>query len=71
MLLAFVAYFAFFNLQRVAETWMESGTTPAWIGVLWYQLLIVALTYAALVPGSLWVRRRLGWRRRSNGATTG
>jgi lipopolysaccharide export system permease protein len=64
MVLAFLAYFAFFNLQRLAETWMESGVTPAWMGVLWYQLLIVALTYAALVPGSLWIRRLLGRRPR-------
>jgi len=57
LLLAFLAYFAFFNLQRLAENWMELGVTPSWIGMLWYQAVIVLLVYAALVPGSFWFRR--------------
>jgi lipopolysaccharide export system permease protein len=57
LFLAFVAYFAFFNLQRLAESWMETGVTPAWLGTLWYQPFIVATVGAALVPGSFWVRR--------------
>ena len=59
LLLAFLAYFAFFNLQRLAENWMELGVTPAWLGMLWYQAVIVLLVYAALVPGSFWFRRLL------------
>ncbi|MCF7990328.1 MAG: LPS export ABC transporter permease LptF [Thiohalocapsa sp.] len=61
MFLAFLAYFAFFNLQRLAVSWMEAGVTPAWMGVLWYQAFIVVLVYAALLPGSFWARRRLRW----------
>lgn len=63
MLLAFVAYFAFFNLQRLAETWFTDGVTPAWLGTLWYQPAIVAVVYAALLPASFRVRRLLtgGW----------
>ena len=57
MLLAFVAYFSFFNLQRLAESWLESGTTPPWLGSLWYQALILALVYLMLLPDSLWFRR--------------
>ncbi|MGB5734338.1 MAG: LPS export ABC transporter permease LptF [Thiohalocapsa sp.] len=57
LLLAFLAYFAFFNLQRVAENWMELGVTPAWLGMLWYQAVIVLMVYAALVPNSFWFRR--------------
>jgi lipopolysaccharide export system permease protein len=73
LFLAFLAYFAFFNLQRLAETWMESAVTPPWMGVLWYQLLIILLVYSSLTPGSFWFRRararllsRLGWQSRAN-----
>jgi lipopolysaccharide export system permease protein len=59
MLLAFIAYFAFFNLQRLAEIWMASGATPPWLTSLWYQALIVALIYVALLPESFWYRRLL------------
>jgi lipopolysaccharide export system permease protein len=59
LMLAFLAYFAFFNLQRLAESWLESGVTPPWLGVLWYQAVIVFAVYAALVPGSFWWRRLL------------
>ncbi|KAA6186262.1 LPS export ABC transporter permease LptF [Thiohalocapsa marina] len=65
MFLALLAYFAFFNLQGLAKNWMESGLTPPWLGMLWYQVLIIALVYLALVPGSFWSRRHRGrlWRR--------
>ncbi|WP_295538393.1 LPS export ABC transporter permease LptF [uncultured Thiohalocapsa sp.] len=55
--LAFLAYFAFFNGQRLAEEWMTGGVTPPWLGLLWYQAAIVAIVFAALLPGSgLWRR---------------
>jgi len=57
MFLALMTYFAFFNLQRLAENWLESGVTPRWMGVLWYQLFILLLVYGALMPGSFWLRR--------------
>lgn len=57
MLLAFLAYFGFLNLQRLAESWLETGTTPMWMGSLWYQLLLLLLVYAALLPESYWLRR--------------
>jgi len=57
LFLAFLAYFAFFNLQRLAENWMQSGATPEWLGMLWYQAFIVLMVYLALVPGSFWLRR--------------
>lgn len=69
LLLSFLAYFAFFNLQRLAEHWMETGITPPWLGILWYQPLIILTVYAALVPGSYWframVKRLLGPKRSS------
>ncbi len=57
MFLAFLAYFGFFNLQQVAEGWMEAGVTPAWLGSLWYQALMLALIYGVLLWDSYWVRR--------------
>jgi lipopolysaccharide export system permease protein len=57
LFIAFLAYFAFFNVQRLAEDWMASGVTPAWLGTMWYQLVIVVLVFAALLPGSYAMRR--------------
>jgi lipopolysaccharide export system permease protein len=63
--LAFLAYFSFFNLQRLGQTWLANGTTPPWLGSLWYQALVLGLVYLILAPESLWFRRlreRLGAR---------
>ncbi|NEX17903.1 MAG: LPS export ABC transporter permease LptF [Halochromatium sp.] len=57
LLLAFLAYFAFFNLQRLAENWLETGVTPAWMGMLWYQVAILLMVYLSLAPGSFWLRQ--------------
>ena len=69
LMLAFLAYFAFFNLQRLAETWFEAGITPEWMGMLWYQAAIVLAVYLSLAPGAFWLRRLrdrlLGPRQRS------
>ena len=57
ILLALLAYFCFINLQRLAESWMESGVTPSWLGSLWYQLAILAVVQIVLLPESFWIRR--------------
>jgi len=57
MFLAFLTYFSFFNLQRVAMNWYETGTTPVWLGMLWYQALILVLVILLLLPDSLWLKR--------------
>jgi len=49
--LALLTYFSFFNMQRLAETWFETGVTPSWLGSLWYQALILLLVLAILLPG--------------------
>ena len=62
--LAFLAYFAFFNLQQLAESWLDSGITPMWLTSLWYQVLIVILVYLVIIPEAQWykaLRERLGW----------
>lgn len=57
LILAILAYFSFFNLQRLAESWLEIGATPPWLGSLWYQLAVLALVYAVAIPESFWVKR--------------
>ncbi|WP_295392874.1 LPS export ABC transporter permease LptF [uncultured Thiodictyon sp.] len=56
LVLAFLAYFTFFNLQQLAETWLENGTTPLWLTSFWYQLLVVALVYLVMLPETPWYR---------------
>lgn len=58
LILALVTYFAFFNLQRLAESWLEFGISPSWLGSLWYQPLLVALVFAILAPRSFWIERK-------------
>ncbi len=63
--LAFLTYLCFFNLQRFAESWLERGVTPMWLGSLWYQLLVLAAVFIILYSDSYWSRRmarRLGLR---------
>jgi lipopolysaccharide export system permease protein len=62
--LAFLAYFAFFNLQRLAQNWFETGITPPWLGMLWYQVVIVILVYIVLFWNSFWLRWMLQGRPR-------
>ena len=57
MFLAFLTYFSFFNLQRLAANWFETGVTPSWLGSLWYQGLILVLVLAILLPENRWIRR--------------
>jgi len=56
ILIAFVTYLSFFNLQRLAESWLERGVTPLWLGSLWYQGLILAIVFVVLYSDSFWVR---------------
>ena len=56
MFVAFLTYFSLFNLQRVAAHWYETGVTPAWIGSLWYQALILVLVFVLLLPDGRWLR---------------
>ena len=65
VLLALLAYFSFFNLQRLAESWMASGVTPEWLGSLWYQLAILVFVHLILLPETFWLKR-LGQRLRGD-----
>jgi lipopolysaccharide export system permease protein len=57
--LAFLAYFSFINLERLAESWLIAGVTPAWLTIFWYQFVILGVVYLVLVPESLWLKRVL------------
>ncbi len=57
LFLALLAYFSFFNLQRLAESWLENGVTPLWLGSLWYQFAILGVVYLILLPENFQVAR--------------
>lgn len=64
LLRALLVYFVFMNLQRVAQNWMESGDTPAWMGMWWVPLTMVLIAGVLLLTDSLrfaqWRVRVLG-----------
>jgi lipopolysaccharide export system permease protein len=68
MFLAFLTYFTFFNLQRLAGHWLEVGLTPSWLTSLWYQPLVLAMVFAVLLPESKWLKRLLRRFARPEGA---
>jgi len=43
MLVAFVVYFTFMNIHKVAEKWMEDGDSPLWLGMWWVPFVAVAV----------------------------
>ena len=65
MFLAFLTYFSFFNLQRLATNWFETGATPSWLGSLWYQAFILVLVLTILLPEARWLKRLMRRSRRS------
>ncbi len=44
---AILLYFIYFTLLSAGKAWIERGTAPAWLGLWWVHLLMVA--YAALL----------------------
>jgi len=55
--IAFLTYISFFNLQRVATNWYETGVTPPWLGSLWYQFAVLVLVLSLVMPTGRWWRR--------------
>ena len=51
---AVLLYFTFFNLQRVAERWLEDGVVPAWLGMWWLPLLMLAVAALIMLLDSIW-----------------
>jgi lipopolysaccharide export system permease protein len=57
LFLAFMTYFSFFNLQRLAGHWLEIGATPIWLTSLWYQPFVLLVIFTVLLPENRWLRR--------------
>lgn len=63
---AVLLYFTFFNLQRVAERWLETEVVPAWLGMWWLPLLMLVVAGVIMMLDSNWFwvhRPRWGGRR--------
>ncbi len=60
VLIGLLAYFGFFNLQRLAEHWLATGATPLWLTSLWYQPAILLFVHLLLLPEQVWFRALLG-----------
>lgn len=60
LIFAILLYFTFMNLQKVAERWLESGSVPAWLGMWWLPLLMLAVAWLIILVDSnwFWVNRR-------------
>ncbi len=43
LLLAFIVYFCFMNVTKLAEKWMEKDLTPLWLGMWWVSVIAVLL----------------------------
>lgn len=65
MTVAVLLYFTFMNLQGVAERLLKDESVPAWLGMWWLPLLMVAVAGLILLVDSnwFWVQRRR-WRAR-------
>ncbi|NNJ91895.1 MAG: LPS export ABC transporter permease LptF [Gammaproteobacteria bacterium] len=65
MLVAFVVYFTFMNLHKVAEKWMEDGDSPLWLGMWWVPFVAVGVAlmietrdrYAYLLTSRAFIKR--------------
>jgi lipopolysaccharide export system permease protein len=57
MFVAFLVYFAFFNLHAVSVSWMKKQVTPEWLGIWWVQVLLLVVAFGALALDSAWARR--------------
>lgn len=63
---AVLLYFTFMNLQRVAERWLVTEAVPAWLGMWWLPLLMLAAAGLIMLLDSNWFwtqRRRFRARR--------
>lgn len=43
LLMAFIVYFSFMNVHKVAQKWMETGDTPIWLGMWWVPFLAIGV----------------------------
>jgi lipopolysaccharide export system permease protein len=65
MTVAVLLYFTFINLQRVAVRLLEDESIPAWLGVWWLPLLMLAVAGVVQLVDSNWFwTQRRRWRMR-------
>ena len=57
LFMAFLVYFTFLNLHGIAENWLASGVTPRWMGMWWFQVVMVAIAGLLVLPETQAVRR--------------
>lgn len=43
LFVAFLVYFSFMNVHKLAEKWMEKGESPVWLGMWWLPLLAILI----------------------------
>lgn len=43
LLLAFIVYFSFMNVHKIAYKWMRSGDSPEWLGMWWLPVIAVGI----------------------------
>lgn len=59
---AVLIYFVFMNMQRLGERWLETGATPAWLGMWWVPALLALVAVAVQAYDApawrVWLRRR-------------
>ena len=41
LLLAFIVYFSFMNVHKLAHKWLQNGEMPLWMGMWWLPLAAV------------------------------
>lgn len=54
LLVAFILYFIFINLQDVSESWMQDGVTPLWLGMWWVHVLMLLIGAGLNLPDTAW-----------------
>lgn len=59
IMMAVLVYFVFMNIQRVAERWMEVGSTPAWLGMWWVSLVMLGIAGLIMLLDSHWLAGKL------------
>ena len=59
--LAVLLYFTFFNLQRVAERWVETGAVPTWLGMWWLPMLML-LVAGVIMTAPAFITATTIWR---------
>lgn len=50
LIAAFLVYVTFLNLHSLAQNWLETGVTPPWLGMWWFQGVMLLIGALVLLP---------------------